>query len=182
MTQNGKISRSTLVLGGARSGKSEFAERLVLASGLTPVYIATSEVYDSEMAQRVETHKLRRGTAWKVIEVPIDLVGALNEIQAGQIVLIDCLTLWLSNIMLADHDVETEQINLLRAINDCQGQVVSVSNEVGMGIVPENRLGRRFRDAQGILNQQVAQISDLAIFVAAGLPLVLKGTLPKGLI
>ncbi|MEM9010148.1 MAG: bifunctional adenosylcobinamide kinase/adenosylcobinamide-phosphate guanylyltransferase [Pseudomonadota bacterium] len=168
----------TLVLGGARSGKSALAERLAEGSGLRPLYVATAEAGDGEMAARIALHRARRGERWQTVEAPLDLAKALNEVDRGQVVLIDCLTLWLSNLMHAGDPVEPAVDDLLAAAAEPSRPVVCVSNEVGLGIVPENALARRFRDAQGALNQRVAAAAGLVVFVAAGLPLVLKGTLP----
>lgn len=167
---------STLVLGGARSGKSAHAERLVLGSGLKPVYVATAEAHDEEMSRRIADHRGRRGPEWRNVEEPLDLVGALRR-EAGETscaILVDCLTLWLSNVMLAGRDVERETAGLCAILPGLAAAVILVSNEVGMGLVPETPLGRAFRDAQGRLNQAVAACLPRVVFVAAGLPLVLK--------
>jgi adenosylcobinamide kinase / adenosylcobinamide-phosphate guanylyltransferase len=167
-----------LVLGGARSGKSAYAERLVTASGLDAVYIATAAVGDDEMAARIKDHRARRNPSWRTVEVPDGLEEALErEAGEGRAVLVDCLTLWLSNLMLADADVEARTERLCNAAREAPGLRVLVSNEVGLGLVPETPLGRRFRDAQGRLNQAVAAVADNVVFMAAGLPLVLKGTI-----
>lgn len=166
---------STLVLGGARSGKSAFAERLVLASGLEPVYLATAAAGDAEMAERIAHHRERRGPAWRTVEEELDLAGAIaREAQPSRALLVDCLTLWLSNLMFAERDLEAETAKLLAALGAAKAPVVLVSNEVGLGLVPDNALGRRFRDAQGRLNQAVAAAMPHVVFVAAGLPLTLK--------
>lgn len=167
---------STLVLGGARSGKSSHAERLVLGWGLSPVYVATAEPRDAEMAERIARHRDDRAAGgWTTVEEPVDLAGAVAA-HGGprRALLVDCLTLWLSNLMLRDHDVATRQADLLAALAAAGGPVVLVSNEIGLGLVPETPLGRRFRDAQGRLNQAVAAACPRVVFVAAGLPLVLK--------
>lgn len=166
----------TLVLGGARSGKSALAERLVLAHGRPPVYVATAEAWDDEMRARIAQHRAERdGLGWRTIEAPLDLPGALA--LAGEApVLVDCLTLWLTNLMLGEHDIPGATAALLAAL-DRAGPTVLVANEVGLGIVPDNALARRFRDAAGRLNQQVAARADTVVFTAAGLPLVLKGAL-----
>jgi adenosylcobinamide kinase/adenosylcobinamide-phosphate guanylyltransferase len=169
-------ARSVLVLGGARSGKSAYAERLVTASGLAPVYIATAQAGDAEMAERIAHHRARRGPTWRTVEEPEALEAALAaETGPDRAVLVDCLTLWLSNLMLAEADIEQRSAALCRALPELPGRVVLVSNEIGLGLVPETPLGRRFRDAQGRLNQQVAAAVDSVVFVAAGLPLALKG-------
>lgn len=168
----------TLILGGARSGKSAFAERLVVATGKPRTYVATAQAFDVEMEAKIAQHQTDRGQGWNTIEAPLDVVAALAEVPAGGIILIDCLTLWLSNQMLAEADIDAEITRLLTALTMAQNPIVCVSNEVGMGLVPENALGRRFRDAQGALNRQLAECADLAVFVVAGLPLTLKGQLP----
>jgi len=165
----------TLVLGGARSGKSRMGERLALgAGGGRPVYVATAQAFDDEMRQRIAEHRARRGDVWRTVEAPIDLARALAE--AGDApVLVDCLTLWLSNLMLAERDIEADATALQAALAARAAPTVLVSNEVGLGIVPETPLGRRFRDAQGRLNQQMAAAAGVVVFMAAGLPLVMKG-------
>lgn len=168
---------STLVLGGARSGKSAFAERLCLDSGLEPVYVATAEARDAEMQARIAAHRARRGSGWRTIEAPRAL-GAVLEVEAapGRIVLVDCLTLWLSNLIEAGDDLEPASATLADLLPRLDGPVVLVANEVGLGIVPDNALARRFRDAAGRLNQRVAASCTHVVFIAAGLPLMLKGT------
>ncbi len=168
----------TIVLGGARSGKSELAEELVNLTGKSKVYVATAQAFDDEMRARIAAHVLRRKDGWRTVEAPLDAAGALRAATAYDCVLLDCATLWLSNHLLADHDVPAVCDDLLDALDDCAADVVVVSNEVGQGIVPEAALGRRFRDAQGDLNQRLAAWADLAVLVVAGLPLVLKGRLP----
>ena len=165
----------TLVLGGARSGKSRYAESLVTALPAPWVYVATATAGDAEMATRIAEHRARRGDNWRVMEVPRDLAGALAAAPAGSPVLIDCLTLWLSNLMLADADIPVEAGRLDRALAEAREPVVLVANEVGFGIVPDNALARRFRDAQGRLNQQVAARASRVVLMVAGLPLVVKG-------
>lgn len=147
-------------------------------SGRPAVYIATAQAFDDEMRERIARHKADRGTAWRTIEAPHDLAGALAEANAEEAVLVDCATLWLTNRMLDEADLEAETGALLDALAACLVPVIVVSNEVGQGIVPENALARRFRDAQGRLNQALAAQADLAVLIAAGLPLVLKGQLP----
>lgn len=170
----------TLVLGGARSGKSALSERLVLqhSAGRVPVYIATAEAWDDEMRARIATHRAARdGQGWHTLEAPLDLAATLSDLPAQSPVLIDCLTLWLTNHLLADHDLTAQSRALAAAIRAHDGPVVAVANEVGLGIVPDNPLARRFRDAAGRLNQDLAALADRVVFVAAGLPMVLKGTL-----
>ena len=170
----------TLVLGGARSGKSSHAEKLATGSlhGAAPqpaVYVATAQPGDVEMATRIAAHRLRRGSNWKTIEEPLKLDQALAAAAAhGQPVLVDCVTLWLSNVMLAGADVDQATDDLLQALEGLAVPVVMVSNEVGLGIVPDTPLGRAFRDAQGRLNMRLADRADRVILMTAGLPLTLK--------
>lgn len=167
---------TTLVLGGARSGKSVFAERLVAGAGLTPVYIATAQVFDAEMGARIARHRARRGARWRLVEAHDDLEGALaREAVPGSAVLVDCLTLWVTNLMLAEADLHARFLALLDALAALDSPVVLVSNEVGLGIVPDNAMARDFRDHAGRLNQEVAAQAAAVFFVAAGLPLKLKG-------
>lgn len=170
----------TLVLGGARSGKSSHAEALVRATGLARIYLATAAAHDAEMAERIARHRADRAAdGWCTVEEELDLAGILAmEARPDRAVLVECLTLWLSNLMLAGRNVPAEQQRLLAALHAAAGPVVLVANEVGLGLVPETPLGRAFRDAQGRLNQAVAALADRVVFVAAGLPLVLKGTAP----
>jgi adenosylcobinamide kinase/adenosylcobinamide-phosphate guanylyltransferase len=166
---------TTLVLGGARSGKSAFAEKLIGDSGLARIYLATATAGDDEMSARIRQHKSRRGDGWTTIEEPLALVDALTRESAhGRAVLVDCLTLWLSNLMFAGRDPEIEARRLTRFLGVARYPIVFVSNEVGMGLVPETPLGRDFRDAQGRLNQIVAAAVPQVAFIAAGLPLWLK--------
>jgi adenosylcobinamide kinase / adenosylcobinamide-phosphate guanylyltransferase len=166
----------TLVLGGARSGKSLHAEKLVAASGLSPVYLATAASLDDEMGERIAHHRDRRGEGWVTIEEQFALSETIaREARPGRILLVDCLTLWLSNLTFAERDIPAEQARLVAQLARCPGPVILVSNEIGLGLVPETALGRRFRDAQGRLNQAVAEVATRVVFVAAGLPLVLKG-------
>ena len=165
----------TLVLGGARSGKSSFAERITVAHPRGCVYVATAEIGDEEMAERVRKHQARREAHWRTIEAPLELAPAIvSETGQGAAVLVDCLTLWLSNVMAAERDPATETEALIRALGQAGGPVVFVSNEVGLGIVPDNALARAFRDHAGRLNQRIAEIANSVFFVAAGLPLRLK--------
>jgi adenosylcobinamide kinase/adenosylcobinamide-phosphate guanylyltransferase len=170
-----KLPPVTLVLGGARSGKSRYAEGLAEAQGGACVYLATATAGDAEMAERIAEHQRRRGPAWRSHEEPLDLAGALAASANPQsVVLVDCLTLWLSNVMFAELDVENECEKLLAALPGLAGPVIFVSNEVGLGIVPDNALARRFRDAAGRLNQAVAGAAQSVVLLAAGLPLTLK--------
>ncbi len=170
----------TLVLGGARSGKSRYAEGLIAA--LPPAweppwaYVATAEAGDDEMVTRIKAHRARRGPSWRTIEAPRDLVAALAVCKKMP-VLVDCLTLWLSNLMLAEADIDAEVERLEKSLAEAAAPVVLVANEVGFGIVPDHPLGRRFRDLQGVLNQRIAARADRVVLVVAGLPLALKGAL-----
>ncbi|MEM9550755.1 MAG: bifunctional adenosylcobinamide kinase/adenosylcobinamide-phosphate guanylyltransferase [Pseudomonadota bacterium] len=166
------------MLGGASSGKSTFAERLVVSSGKPRVYLATAQAFDAEMREKIDQHVSERGSGWTTIEEPLDLAAPLASVSEDQVVLLDCATMWLSNHMLAENDLEQAQTALLQQIDGCNAQLVIVSNEVGQGIVPDNALSRRFRQAQGGLNVALAQRADLVVQVLAGLPNVLKGTLP----
>lgn len=169
------------VVGGANSGKSGIAERLVTGSGLSPVYLATAEAHDEEMAAKITAHRAARGGAWRAVEAPLDAAGALAGASAGEAWLLDCATLWLTNHLLAESDLGAETDRLLAALAAAPCPVVVVSNEVGQGIVPENRLARRFRSEQGRLNQRLAAAAQLAVGVMSGLPFVLKGEAPKWL-
>ncbi|MBK0021291.1 bifunctional adenosylcobinamide kinase/adenosylcobinamide-phosphate guanylyltransferase [Ochrobactrum sp. S46] len=171
--ENAKI---TFVLGGARSGKSSFAEKLVEDSGLQPVYLATGRAFDKEMESRISIHRDHRGSEWQTVEEPLDLVGALQK-HAGldRFLLVDCLTLWITNLMMAEQNIAAETEALIAALRQLSGPVVFVSNEVGLGIVPENRMAREFRDHAGLLHQAVASVADEVYFMAAGLPLKMKG-------
>lgn len=173
-----RLPRVTLVLGGARSGKSRYAESLVEGEPGDCIYIATAEAGtagDAEMADRIRRHRARRGARWRTLEEPLALAEALAPAAGpGCAVLVDCLTLWLANLMAAGRDVDGETENLVAALAGVRGAVVLVSNEVGHGIVPENALARAFRDHAGALHQAVAAASDRVVMVTAGLPLVLK--------
>src|ERR1700738_1630152 len=168
-------SQSTLVLGGARSGKSRYAEQEVMSSRPPWIYVATAESFDDEMATRIAEHKSRRSLDWQTIDAPLDLAGALAALPRSATVLVDCLTLWLSNLMLAGRDIETEIRRLEEAMRAHTAPLVLVSNEVGSGIVPDNALARRFRDFQGLLNQRVAARPDRVVLAVAGLPMIVKG-------
>ena len=172
------LPRLSLVLGGAACGKSAFAESLVKRASNKPTYIATSRVFDDEMAAKVAAHRSMRGDDWTTIEEPLDIAGALASAPEDTPVLIDCATLWLTNIILGEHDVESQTAAMMESLRTAPQPVVIVSNETGQGIVPDNALARRFRNAQGRLNQEIAANADLVVVVMAGLPMVLKGTLP----
>lgn len=165
-----------LILGGARSGKSALAERRAVDSGLEVAYVATAEAGDTEMAARIATHRERRPAHWTTVEAPRELAAALHaHAGTGRLLLVDCLTLWLANLIADDDALGRERQALLGALPRLAGEIVVVSNEVGLGIVPDNALARRFRDAAGRLNQDVAAVSERVTFVAAGLSLTLKG-------
>ncbi len=166
---------AALVLGGARSGKSRYGEGLVTGATGDFVYVATAEARDEEMAERIAHHQNRRGQDWRLIEEPIDLPGILhNQIQENDVVLIDCLTLWLGNLMEAQTDIAAASSDLLAAVKACPARLVFISNEVGQGIVPDNAMARQFRDEAGWLHQSLAADIDAVIAVIAGLPLILK--------
>ncbi|CCD97804.1 adenosylcobinamide kinase/adenosylcobinamide-phosphate guanylyltransferase [Bradyrhizobium sp. STM 3809] len=169
------MPRLTLVLGGARSGKSRHAEALVTALAPPWIYVATAQAFDDEMTERIAHHRARRAAGWQTLETTRDLAGLIRAHADSQApMLIDCLTLWLSNVMLADMNVPQACTELIDALSTARGPIVAVSNEVGLGIVPDNALARAFRDAQGRLNQDVAALADRVILMAAGLPLSLK--------
>jgi len=174
MTSADGRSSLTFVLGGARSGKSRHAETLVAALPPPWIYVATAEPLDDEMAARIAAHKGRRDHRWRTIEAPRDLAGALTSAAAGVPILIDCLTLWLSNLMLAGADPDAETLRFEAALRDAAGPVIAVANEVGLGIVPDNALARRFRDAAGRLNQRLAARADRVVLLVAGIPLTVK--------
>jgi adenosylcobinamide kinase/adenosylcobinamide-phosphate guanylyltransferase len=170
------VTKLTFVLGGARSGKSRYAEGLIAALPAPWTYVATAEALDAEMAERIGAHRARRGSNWRTIEAPRDLAGALKACGATP-VLIDCLTLWLSNLLLAEAVFEAEIAELEQTLTAITAPVVLVANYVVYGIVPEYPLGRRFRDWLGVLNQRIAARADRVVLVVAGLPLALKGAL-----
>lgn len=165
----------TFVIGGASSGKSAYAEKLMLGMAARPVYIATAQAFDAEMAEKIARHKDARGTGWHTIEAPVDLAGAINGASGAEGILIDCATLWLSNLMLAEADIDAAEAEAFDALDRCGCPVVIVSNEVGQGVVPDTPMGRRFRNIQGGFNQRLAARADRVVAVMAGLPLVLKG-------
>jgi adenosylcobinamide kinase / adenosylcobinamide-phosphate guanylyltransferase len=168
--------RLTLVLGGARSGKSRRAESLITASAAPPwIYVATAQALDAEMTERIAHHRARRGAGWQTIEAPHDLADAIGAAPPDAALLADCLTLWLTNRMLAEADIEVETAELEAALARRRMPTVLVSNEVGSGVVPDNALARRFADLQGRLNQRIAGSADRVVLVVAGLPLTLKG-------
>ena len=164
----------TFVIGGARSGKSRHAEGIVAALPAPWLYIATAEAFDGEMTERIAAHRARRDARWETRDAPRDLAEVLDAAEPDRPVLIDCLTLWLSNLLLSGADVAAACDRLVGVLGAPRGPWVAVSNEVGLGIVPDNALARRFRDHQGTLNQAVAAVADRVIFMAAGLPMTLK--------
>ncbi len=166
--------RLVFLLGGARSGKSAHAERLITALPAPWTYIATAQAYDDEMRGRIAQHQARRTQGWHTLDAPVELTETLRSLPAGTPVLLDCLTLWLTNIMLGDHDLETSVRDLCAVLAVPTGPWYVVSNEVGLSIVPENALARRFRDEQGRLNQAVAALADEVSFMVAGLPMKVK--------
>ncbi|MFV0360669.1 bifunctional adenosylcobinamide kinase/adenosylcobinamide-phosphate guanylyltransferase [Tropicimonas sp.] len=170
----------TLVLGGASSGKSAWAEQLVRSFGLPCLYLATARPHDAEMAAKIAEHRARRGEGWQTVEAPDGLAEALRAAPPDHAILLDCLTIWLSNRLLADADLAAETADLLDAMTGRAAPLVAVSNEVGQGIVPDNALARRFRTLQGRLNCEIAARSGLVVAVMAGLPLALRGNLPAG--
>jgi adenosylcobinamide kinase/adenosylcobinamide-phosphate guanylyltransferase len=168
------MAEVSLILGGARSGKS--ARALALAARPPHLFVATAEALDDEMSDRIARHRAERGETWAVVEEPLDLARVVAaEATAGRTILVDCLTLWLSNLMHHGRDVEAETAALITAMEAAEGRIVLVSNEIGLGLSPMNALGRAFRDAQGRLNQRIAAAANHVEFVAAGLPLTLKG-------
>lgn len=170
-------SRAVLVLGGARSGKSAFAENLVLSGEGTAHYIATGRAWDDEMQDRISHHRERRGDGWTTHEEPLALTDVLQRLdQPDNVILVDCLTLWVTNLMMEEgRDVESAFSALVAHVGIARARIVFVSNEVGLGIVPENRMAREFRDHAGRLHQQIAAVAREVYFVAAGLPLRMKG-------
>lgn len=168
----------SLVLGGASSGKSDFAEALVKSRPGRHIYLATAQAFDDEMTAKIARHRAKRGGQWHTVAEPLDIATRLGEFAGSDVVLFDCATLWLSNQMMAEHDIATAQDALIRALHNCAASVVVVSNELGQSVVPDNALSRRFRDFQGRLNQRIAEKAGLVVVVMAGLPMVLKGELP----
>ncbi|WP_084582659.1 bifunctional adenosylcobinamide kinase/adenosylcobinamide-phosphate guanylyltransferase [Sphingomonas azotifigens] len=164
-----------LVLGGARSGKSRYAQARAESMPGDLIFVATAQALDDEMEDRIARHRADRGPRWSTLDVPLDLPAAIDaEAAPDRVLLIDCLTLWTSNLLFADRDLDTETAALADAVAAAKGPVILVANEVGLGIVPDNALARRFRDAAGRLNQAIAAVADEVQFVAAGLPLRLK--------
>jgi len=171
----------TLILGGTRSGKSSFAQKLAEESENQLVYIATAEAFDQEMAERIKRHQHDRGPDWQTIEESRDIAATIAARSSPQVtILVDCLTIWLSNLMLTDTDIEAASEKLIDALKAAPGSVILVSNEVGSGIVPESPLGRKFRDEAGRMNQRVAAVSNNVALIVAGLPLWLKSSQAEG--
>lgn len=169
------LPRLTLVLGGARSGKSRHAEALIEASGLRPYYIATAEALDGEMKERIVRHRARRGRHWQTIEEPLRLTETLHSVSAeGRALMVDCLTLWLTNLMVHERAVEAEIDGLLDGLDRLQGAALFVSNEVGQGVMPTNAMARAFIDHAGLLHQRLADKADRVLLMHAGLPQRLK--------
>ncbi len=167
-----------LVLGGARSGKSGYAQRaaesVTAATGRSPLLIATAEAFDDEMRARIAMHQQERGTRWTTIETPLALAQTIKDLPAESCVVVDCLTLWLSNLFMHDTAIDTATDELIAAVNAFPGELWLVSNEVGLGLVPETPLGRTFRDAAGRLHQRLAVVADEVTLMVAGLPLTVK--------
>lgn len=164
-----------LVLGGARSGKSRLAQARAEARDGRLIYVATAEAWDDEMRERIATHRADRGPEWTTVEAPLDLAATIAaRSDPDTTLLVDCLTLWATNVMLAERELETEITTLAEVVTTFQGTLILVANEVGLGIVPDNALARRFRDFAGRINQAMAAVADEVVFVAAGLPLRLK--------
>ncbi|MBD9481876.1 bifunctional adenosylcobinamide kinase/adenosylcobinamide-phosphate guanylyltransferase [Pseudomonas sp. PDM14] len=167
-----------LILGGARSGKSRLAERLAVDSGLAVTYIATSQPLDGEMSERIAQHRARRPAAWALVEEPVALAQVLREhAGADRCLLVDCLTLWLTNLLMLDDEtrLQTERQALLDSIADLPGRILLVSNETGLGVVPLGELTRRYVDEAGWLHQALAECAQRVVFTVAGLPMVIKG-------
>ena len=172
--------KTLLVIGGARSGKSRYAQARAEALALEPVYVATAQAFDAEMALRIARHQADRGPQWRTVEAPLALAETIAvQATANRVLLVDCLTLWLTNLILGEHDPVAARAALLDSLRAAAGPIVLVTNEVGLGIVPENALARRFRDEAGWLNQALAAVVDEVQLVTAGLPLRLKGAAEK---
>jgi len=167
----------TLVLGGASSGKSAWAEQHILELGQNVGYIATAQASDPEMEERIAQHRARRGLEWTTREVPLDIIPCFNTFPADLPILLDCVTLWLSNLMLAKKNIAVEIKALIDYLKNFAGKLVLVSNEIGLSVVPHTKMGRDFQKVQGQINQQLAAVSDRVVFIVAGLPMLLKGQL-----
>lgn len=169
-----RLPELTIILGGAASGKSAYAETLVFNTGRPKVYLATAQAYDAEMKDKISEHRAMRGTGWTTIEAPLDIATPLAAQSEDAVVLLDCATMWLSNVLLDGRDIKAACDEFVAATRAAPCPVVVVTNEVGFGIVPDNAMARQFRNAQGRLNQQLAAQADSVIAIMAGLPLVLK--------
>jgi adenosylcobinamide kinase/adenosylcobinamide-phosphate guanylyltransferase len=164
-----------LVLGGARSGKSRYAQARAEGLGVRPIYVATAQAFDEEMRDRITRHRNDRASQWETVDAPLDLSGVIaRRSSPDTVLLIDCLTLWATNLILGEHDVSRATDELTSSLAEAPGAIILVANEVGLGIVPDNALARRFRDEAGIINQRVAAAVSEVHFIAAGLPLKLK--------
>lgn len=168
----------TFVLGGAASGKSQVAEKIIVNSGLKPVYLATARIWDDEVKVKVAQHRARRGPHWVTVDATVDLSTPLMDASSDQAILLDCATMWLTNVMLDARDLQVAQAGMMAALENCAAPVVVVSNEVGQGIVPDNALARRFREAQGRLNIALAARAERVVHVVAGLTRTLKDDAP----
>ena len=173
------MQKVTLILGGTRSGKSAYGEMLALKNFSSPIYIFTAQAWDDEMKSRIKTHKKRRdGKNWIDIEAPIELGTAIkNTATSNNCILVDCLTLWLTNILLAEQDIDDAINELLQTIKACPGEIILISSEVGLGIVPDNSMARLFRDLSGKLHQKLAMEAENVLLMVAGIPMVVKGKL-----
>ena len=169
----------TLVLGGASSGKSAWAESYVLKQGQNVGYIATAQPFDAEMKEKIAQHKGRRGEEWTTCEEPLNIISCFNAFPADQPILLDCATVWLSNLILAEKNISAESSAFIDYLHSHSGKLVIVSNETGLSVVPHSRLGRDFQKAQGQLNQQLAALADKVVLIVSGLPLLLKGQLER---
>ena len=169
----------TLVLGGASSGKSAWAESYVLGQGQKVGYLATAQAFDADMKEKIVQHKGRRGDEWTTREEPLNIISCFDAFPSEQPILLDCATLWLSNLMLAEKNIAAESSAFIDYLHNYTGKLVIVSNETGLSVVPHTRLGRDFQKAQGQLNQQLAALADRVVLIVSGLPLLLKGKLKR---
>lgn len=172
------LPQFTLVLGGAASGKSDFAESLARDWHPARLYVATAEAGDAEMQAKVAAHKARRGQGWDLREEPLELARVLEQVPPGRVVLVDCATMWLANLQASRQPAGPALTRLIQAIQACKAPVIMVSNELGQGVVPANAAARAFRQAHGEMNRHLAHEAGLVVMVVAGLPMVLKGALP----
>ena len=169
----------TLILGGTSSGKSAWAERYVLEQGQKVGYIATAQALDAEMKEKIAQHRGRRGDEWTTREEPLNIISCFDAFPAEKPILLDCATLWLSNLVLAEKNVAAESSAFIDYLHNYTGKLVIVSNETGLSVVPHTRIGRDFQKAQGQLNQQLAALADRVVLIVSGLPLLLKGQLER---